>query len=372
MAFWSWLSKGPQPRRSRGSVLNTGYWRGRKFMKNTLFPQYTNHIGFVIDASGSMRGRKDKTIEVFEAQIQELKSESVRLNQDTRVSVFMFSDDVKCAVFDMDVMRFEGLRSLPWAFQSTALLDAVGGAISDMEAIHQKYGDHSFLVYTLTDGEENVSKKWNKHALSSTLANLPENWTVVCLVPDSRGVSYAQECGFIRENIQVWSTTSAKGLEAVQQSTTTALKTYMTMRSRGVRGTKSFFATDLSGVSKTTVTKSTNVLPPASYDLFENRGKSIMEIKAFVESWRGAAQYVIGSAYYELMKPEKIQGAKNILLQERKTGKVYEGAASRQLLGLPAHEIKVTPGDHGDWRIFVQSTSVNRHVVPGMHVLVMK
>lgn len=342
-------------------------------MKNTLFPQYTNHIGFLIDASGSMQNLKAKTIEVFEAQLEALKAESVRLNQDTRVSVYMFSEDIKCAVFDMDVMRFEGLRNLPWDFRNTALQAAVVQAIEDMKGIATQYGDHAFLVYALTDGQDNHSNRYrvDPFAVAKVLAGLPEEWTTVCLVPDTQGKVAAERCGFPKQNISIWET-SEKGLRDVETVTTSALRSYMGGRATGVRGTKSFFATDLSGVSKTTVTKSTNVLSPASYDLYENRGKSIMEIKAFVESWRGAAQYVVGSAYYELIKPEKIQGAKNILLQERKTGRVYEGAASRQLLGLPAHEIKVTPGDHGDWRIFVQSTSVNRHVVPGMHVLVMK
>lgn len=340
-------------------------------MKNTLFPQHINHIGFLIDASGSMLDLQKKTIEVFEAQLSALKTESVRLNQDTRVSVYMFSEDVECAVFDMDVMRFEGLQNLPWRFRNTALRDAVGQAIEDMRTIATKYGDHAFLVYALTDGQDNHSHIYHSAHVAQTIEELPENWTTVCLVPDTQGKVAAERCGFPKQNISIWET-SEKGLRDVETVTTSALRSYMGGRATGVRGTKSFFATDLSKVTKTVVKQATSVLPPATYDLWENRGKTIKEIKTFVEEWKGVGEYVVGGAYYELMKTEKIQGAKNILLQERKTGKVYEGAASRQLLGLPAHEIKVTPGDHGEWRIFVQSTSVNRHVVPGMHVLVMK
>jgi hypothetical protein len=93
------------------------------------------------------------------------------------------------------------------------------------------------------------------------------------------------------------------------------------------------------------------------------------EIRTFVENQSGQV-YVKGSAYYKLEKPETVQGYKEIAVRNRKTGKVYSGPNARQVLGLPSHDIRIAPGDHGDWDIFVQSTSVNRKLLQGTEVMV--
>jgi hypothetical protein len=80
----------------------------------------------------------------------------------------------------------------------------------------------------------------------------------------------------------------------------------------------------------------------------------------------------MGSAFYELVKPEKVQGKKQVMIRERQSGKVYSGHEARQLLNLPPYEVKVAAVDHPNYDIFVQSTSVNRKLVPGQEVIVVK
>jgi len=53
-------------------------------------------------------------------------------------------------------------------------------------------------------------------------------------------------------------------------------------------------------------------------------------------------------------------------------GDVYMGDAARQMLGLPSMHVKVGPGDHPDYTIFVQSTSMNRKLIQGTSLLVMR
>ena len=53
------------------------------------------------------------------------------------------------------------------------------------------------------------------------------------------------------------------------------------------------------------------------------------------------------------------------------TGRVFSGPAARQLLGLPCAEATVKPGENPAYTVFVQSTSVNRKLVPGTKLLVM-
>ena len=40
------------------------------------------------------------------------------------------------------------------------------------------------------------------------------------------------------------------------------------------------------------------------------------------------------------------------------------------MLGLPNSDTKVKPGDFGDWRIFIQSTSINRKIKAGTSIFV--
>lgn len=81
-------------------------------------------------------------------------------------------------------------------------------------------------------------------------------------------------------------------------------------------------------------------------------------------------KFLTGRACYQLTKPEKIQDYKTIAIRDKLSGKVYEGGAARQLLGFPTiGDIKIAPGNTGNYEVFVQSNSVNRKLVAGTKVL---
>lgn len=328
---------------------------------------FINHIAIVVDASSSMSGLEKRVVEVFDSQIGYLKSKSVEMDQETRVSVYTFGDTVKNVVFDQDVMRTKSLKGLYSTQGMTALLDATGLSITDMKTLPELYGDHAFLVYVITDGGENRSRKYDTSRLKVLIDGLPDNWTVIAQVPNAYAMRASERCGFSKGNIEVWDTTDS-GFQSATSNFKSSLNNYMTLRSTGVRGTKSFFTTDLASVTKTAVVKNLDQLSPSKYETYPVSKES--PIKEFLEK-RTGRDYVLGSAYYELMKKEDIQAYKQIAIQNRKDGKVYTGDQARGVLGLPNYEVKVSPGDHGDWRIFVQSTSVNRKLIPGTQVMVM-
>ena len=65
--------------------------------------------------------------------------------------------------------------------------------------------------------------------------------------------------------------------------------------------------------------------------------------------------YIKGAAFYQLVKTEKaVQDYKQILIMERGKSAIYSGDAARQMLGLPDHNVKLIPGDHANFEIFVQ------------------
>lgn len=330
-----------------------------------------NHIAFVIDRSGSMGGISKNVVEVFDKQIERLARRSQEFDQETRVSVYLFNGSIECIVYDKDVLRLPSLKGVYHADGSTSMLDATGRAIEDLKKTPELYGEHSFLVYVLTDGEENTSTKYTSSKLSALIAGLPDHWTFAAFVPDQNGVHEAKSFGFPKDNISVWSTTG-KGLEDAGERMFKATDNFMENRAKGVRGTRTLFSFDTSGVTKKAVKANLDALKSTEYSIHHVRKTDAgSQIRDFVEKVT-KKPYRQGSAYYQLTKKETVQSRKNICLQEDSTGKVYTGDAVRDMLGLPDHEVRVEPADHPQFTFFVQSTSFNRKLVEGTQVIVIK
>lgn len=332
-----------------------------------MINNYINHIVFVVDKSGSMQNLQSEIVKVFDSQIKHLATRSKELDQETRVSVYLFADKPECICYDIDVLRLPSLATLYRVGGQTALLDATGKALEDLEKTATLYGDHAFLMYALTDGQENASRNFNSTTLSARLKKLPENWTVAVLVPDQDGKFEAKKAGFPADNIQVWSTTR-DGIREVGEVLRQSTNQFMQARSTGMRGTKNLFSLDASNLNSNVVKAALEELKSSEFEVIPVRRDEV--IKPFVESWM--KEYRIGSAYYMLTKPESVQAYKQICIQNKRNGKVYAGAQARQLLGLPDHEVKVSPATHPEWDCFVQSTSTNRKLQSGTKLLVMK
>ncbi len=77
-----------------------------------------------------------------------------------------------------------------------------------------------------------------------------------------------------------------------------------------------------------------------------------------------------GRGFYEFTKTETIQGNKEVVLMDRKTGDMWSGGRARALLGLPEGETaRLRPAHLDKYNVFVQSTSVNRRLVGGTRFL---
>jgi hypothetical protein len=321
----------------------------------------------VLDESGSMSTLRNQVISVFNKQIQHLITRSKELSQETRTSVFTFSDTVKNIVFDVDVLRTPDISTLYNPKGNTALIDGTLQAISDLKKIPQIYGDFGMLIYILSDGMNNIHNN-RADELAKTINSLPENYTVAFLAPDSNAVYEAKRFGFPSANIQKWDTT-IKGTEEMGESIRRATDNYMVARSTGLRSTKSLFNLDASNLSKTVVKQTLTELRSNEYELIPVRQDRVA-IKEYIENYLG--HYQIGSAYYELNKKETIQANKQLAVQDKINGQIYVGVNARNLLNLPDYEVKVNPVTYGKFRIFVQSNSVNRCLIKGTQVLVLK
>jgi hypothetical protein len=329
---------------------------------------YINHVVLVLDKSASMSRHKEELIQVADGQIEYLARRSTELDQETRVSVYAFDDRVECLVFDRDVLRLPSIRSLYHIGGNTALIDATIKSLRDLADTSTLYGDHAFLIFVLTDGQENRSYQ-QPSQLRTRLEHLPSNWTVGVLVPNAMGVHEAKSFGFTPDNISVWDTTSAAGVREVGETIKRATESFMQDRSRGVR-TRSLFSTGVDAVNPATVAGLRELSPTSFHTLTVRRAGPIRD---FVENPPNELTYISGRAFYQLTKTETIQPQKNIAIREKATGKVFLDQRARDILGLPQGvEVRVKPEDNPLYDVFVQSTSVNRKLVPNTDVLVLR
>lgn len=337
-----------------------------------MIDNYINHIALVLDASTSMRGLSTDVVRVADAEIQHLARRSQDLGQETRITVYTFSDVVECVVYDKDVLRLPSIAGLYRPNGMTALVDATMQSQLDLAKTAQLYGDHAFLTYVLTDGEENASRIWSGQRMRHALEFQPDNWSLACMVPDSRGVFEAKKFGFAANNVAIWDASRRGGVAEVGATIRTATETFMTNRALGIRGSKTLFTGGADQVNTRNVNASQGFRPLGkdAYELLPVLGGDNLEIRPFVVHCTGQP-YCAGSAYYELTKPEKIQPQKQILVRNRRSGRVYAGPDARALLQLPNHEVRVKPADNPEFQIFVQSTSVNRKLVAGTKLLVL-
>lgn len=93
------------------------------------------------------------------------------------------------------------------------------------------------------------------------------------------------------------------------------------------------------------------------------------DIKGFVTS--NGIEFKKGRGFYELTKAETVQQYKEVIMQDRETGEMFVGSQVREKLGLsPQTESggvneKLHAADAKAFRVFVQSTSVNRKLIGG-------
>jgi hypothetical protein len=340
---------------------------GHQKERGAMTQNYINHVALVLDASGSMGKHKIQLIKVADDQIKYLARRSQELDQETRVTVYMFADRPNCLIYDKDVLRLPSIASLYKTGGNTALIDATLLSQEDLSLISEKYGDHSFLTFVLTDGEENRSKR-KPHLLAQMLGSLADNWTVAALVPNQRAKHEAKRFGFPADNIAIWDPNSEEGTSEAGVAIQGALDSYMVARSTGVRGTRTLFSTSKEVVNKQTVA-ATGLTPlsKSQFQLIPVPRDSV--IKDFVEAT--GRPYVTGRGFYQLMKPETIQANKVLAVVENKTAKVFVGDGVRALVGLPDMEVRVRPGHNPDYTIFVQSTAINRKLIAGTKLLLL-
>lgn len=115
----------------------------------------------IIDRSGSMSGMEDSTIKGYNNLLKEQKA----IRGEVLVSTVLFDHEVLVLHDRIPIQKVKYLSSRDYQTRgSTALLDAVGGAIHHIARLHKhtnpKYRPGKTLFVIITDGMENSSRRY--------------------------------------------------------------------------------------------------------------------------------------------------------------------------------------------------------------------
>lgn len=277
------------------------------------------HVVLVLDASPSMTEFEKDCNQVAQNLITHLAQNKVD-GEEIRITVYSFWESAQCLMYDMDVLRAvdEFKNRYHVGGRSTALKDATVKALDELAETPERYGEHLFLTYVLTDGMDNASRTASS-AVKSKIANLPDHWAVAVFMPGEKFKKFAVEYGFAEANIDVWDATSKQGFvdvgARIKKATDDVLTYRRTTGSRKVKG-RSILSMNLQDLSVKDITK-TLVPLVAGYDYdFLNVGPldGGAQINHFVNARLGRP-YRIGEAFYQLVEKEGIQPSKEVVIQ---------------------------------------------------------
>jgi len=341
------------------------------------------NVVLIRDHSASMRPLVKGAMADFNLTLDGLKAaKKESVYNDIRISVVEcgvgFVAENKKVEVDKPVELVDQLITYTANGSGTPLWDAVMMGINTLNLNSCKkvlpIQEDIYLVMVITDGLNNRGI-----TSSSELSNMirmlqaTDKWTFVFRVP----VGYKKEIvrlGIPDGNIVEWEQTEV-GIAKVAEKTYSGTQSFMrTVASGEATSTKSYYTTDLSNV------KLADVKSELTDITFEIDVKGIwtadedVQIRDFCE--KNFGEYVKGKAFYQLTKPELVQSNKKIILKHLKKGRYFCDSnyyTTRDLLSLPiSSECKVRPGDHGDFEIYIQSTSVNRKLKKNTKVLYWK
>lgn len=99
---------------------------------------------------------------------------------------------------------------------------------------------------------------------------------------------------------------------------------------------------------------------PSRFQVLEV-GTEKISIKQFAQD--NGLTFKVGRGFYEFTKPEIISDKKEVVLMSKRTGDMFTGDEAARRVGAGGTG-RIKPSDLERWRVFVQSTSVNRVLVP--------
>lgn len=333
------------------------------------------HLVIVLDNSGSMGHIRDDANRMVKQMTEQFLADFEGAGFDTQVSTWLFGEGVSQK--SSRVMPSTALR-YPLVGQanegSTRLSGAIYQAVKDARRTERE--NEATLILVITDGGENSSHGDERRNVGQTVRDAKDTgrYTITLAGPKSvqREVEqYAATLDLDAGNVTTWEQTTA-GTHSLASHTVAASTAYTATRSAGGSSVQNFYrvTTDLSGLTESQV----QGLRSINSRFRKAKAEKETDVTAYYIDKMGGKPYVTGAVYYQLVKPEKVQPYKEVLLRHKQTGAIYSNEASRKLLGIthPTDTAHVKPGNNAWYDIFIQSTSDNRILPRGSDVLIDK
>jgi len=328
------------------------------------------HLVLVLDNSGSMNHIKRPANEMMKTMAEQFKADFDGAGFDTQTSTYLFGSYVTPLVKRSSNLAYpvgsanEG---------STSLNDAIVQAIKDSRATERP--DEAVLILVITDGGENSSRNTVSQAGGIVReAKATGRYTISLAGPASvehTVRAYAAQLELEQGNVTTWEQ-SHIGTQVLASKTVAASASYTAARGAGGSSVQNFYSvtTDLSKVDEKAVAGLRNI----NSRFRKAKAEKETDVTSYYTEKMGGRPYVTGAVYYQLVKREKVQPYKEVLLRHKQTGNIYGNEDARKLLGLTSDTdtANVKPGNNAWYDIFIQSTSDNRILPRGSEVLIDK
>lgn len=177
-------------------------------------------VVFILDCSGSMNNIKSDTIGAYNQHIRDLqahpKSDQVRFASVQFNSFVQKKEPIVCM---KDVHLLTDTSYL--CEGGTALYDAIGGTVKEVESVLVNRRHYRPLIIILTDGEENESRLWKWDTLKQLIdAKKAEGWKFLFLGATEGSVQNANASGLGQSTVR-WDATSDGSRVAFRTATVT-------------------------------------------------------------------------------------------------------------------------------------------------------
>ena len=336
------------------------------------------HCAFCIDESGSIAsaGITKPLVEAYNQTVTDIRVSVLDEGQEASMTALAFGDRVlkhRILYVGQQVQTVIPLKVSDLnPTGMTPLFDSVWRAIKKLEELDDGKPETSLVVSVITDGFENQSVKPGVATTVREIAKktATDRWTFTFLVPNGHEDKFCDEFNVPRGNVQGWDTKTARGTKEAGVVTAAAYKSYFkgkTARGIGKKmASKSFY----SSTADLTVREARSALSEITGQVEFIVPHMDCQIRDAILGH--GKEWIRGAAFYQLLKTEKkVQNYKMVCLRVKTSGKVYSGQEAREMLGIggATKTVRLVPGDHGKFDVFIQSKSVNRNIPAGTEVL---
>lgn len=181
-------------------------------------------VYIVLDKSGSMLPIRDATIDGVNLFI----NETVEADPTAKLSILLFDTEVQSLITRQAID--DSIRLTPKNYRpngGTALLDAVGRAIKDVDDMAEK--PSKVVIAVMTDGEENSSQEYTRAAVKAGIEQheKEDNWQFLFLGANMDAFAEAGAIGITRSGSSVSWTPTAAGVTGVAAAASMSNSMYL-------------------------------------------------------------------------------------------------------------------------------------------------